>query len=318
MVIRRWWRFALLTCLLAGSLLGLGQLELGRLLDVLRHAPPQMLALGVACNFLNLGAKASSWYFLLPRQHRFRYVRLLRYSVAAGALNVVAPLRAGEGLRVYLLQTREQVPVPVAVGVALAEKMLNVSALVLLVLPLPWLVPGLPPWLTGAALACGAVVVALAAAVVTLPRLLRTGKFARVRAACASVAGQGWSLLPALGCLLLGWLGDCALVACTWRACDVSLPAFAAPFELFVINLAIVVPSTPAQVGTLELAAVGGMQLLGIGSERALAFALLYHAVQVVPLLGVATLEARLLRDAAGSMAGARASACASTEIKHG
>lgn len=301
---RRHWRPVLLLLLLGGSLYGLSQLELSRLLTVLRQAPPHLLVLGVLCNFLNLCSKASSWHFLLPARMRFSYLRLLRYSIAAGALNVVAPLRAGEGLRVYLLQTREGVPAATAIGVAVAEKMLNVVGLVLLVLPLPWLAPNLPGWLTSAALACAGVVAALALGLVLLPYFLRPGRFLRVRAACAAVRGQGWSLLPALACLVCGWLGDCALVVCTLRACNVSLSSWVAPFELFVINLAIVVPSTPAQVGTLELAAVGGLQLLGIDGERALAFALLYHAVQVVPLLVVAALEVRLLRDAARRMAG--------------
>ena len=46
-------------------------------------------------------------------------------------------------------------------------------------------------------------------------------------------------------------------------------------------------PSTPAKVGALEVGALAALDLLHVASEPALAFALLYHAMQVLPLIVV-------------------------------
>ena len=171
-------------------------------------------------------------------------------------------------------------------------------------MPLPYLLPSLPDWLPRAIAACTAAVVALGAALALAGRYAAPGRWPWLAATLAALRRQGFNLVPAFGCLLLGWLGDCALAALMLRACDIAIDPLVVPVVLFVINLAIVVPGTPAQVGTLELAAVGALQTLGVGHEQALAFGLLYHAVQIVPLLAIVPLEARLLRDAARRLAG--------------
>jgi uncharacterized membrane protein YbhN (UPF0104 family) len=63
---------------------------------------------------------------------------------------------------------------------------------------------------------------------------------------------------------------------------------------LLSLNLAIAVPSTPAQVGAFELGASAPLALLGVPPERALAFALLYHVMQALPttLAGLPLLRA--------------------------
>jgi hypothetical protein len=56
------------------------------------------------------------------------------------------------------------------------------------------------------------------------------------------------------------------------------------------------VPSTPAQVGALEVGALAALDLLHVGHEQALAFALLYHTLQVIPLIAVGLIfELRLV-----------------------
>jgi uncharacterized membrane protein YbhN (UPF0104 family) len=62
---------------------------------------------------------------------------------------------------------------------------------------------------------------------------------------------------------------------------------------LLAINAAILVPSTPAHLGIVEAAAGAALIALGVAPERALAGAVLYHAVQVLPstVLGLAVLR---------------------------
>jgi uncharacterized membrane protein YbhN (UPF0104 family) len=62
---------------------------------------------------------------------------------------------------------------------------------------------------------------------------------------------------------------------------------------LLSINLALLLPSTPANLGVLEAGAVLALTASGVGAELALAFALLYHAVHLVPgtVLGVVAIS---------------------------
>ncbi|MEO7730770.1 MAG: lysylphosphatidylglycerol synthase domain-containing protein, partial [Kofleriaceae bacterium] len=80
------------------------------------------------------------------------------------------------------------------------------------------------------------------------------------------------------------------------HAVGLDLPLASGLLILFTMNLAIIVPSTPAQLGALELGALAGLDLLQVGHEPALAFALLYHAVMILPLLATGlVLELRLV-----------------------
>jgi uncharacterized membrane protein YbhN (UPF0104 family) len=49
------------------------------------------------------------------------------------------------------------------------------------------------------------------------------------------------------------------------------------------VNLVLLAPTTPAQIGVLEVGAVAALRAFGVPDEPALAFALLYHASHVVP-----------------------------------
>jgi uncharacterized membrane protein YbhN (UPF0104 family) len=70
---------------------------------------------------------------------------------------------------------------------------------------------------------------------------------------------------------------------------------------LLAINVAILVPSTPGHVGVMEAAALAALLALGVSPERALAGAVLYHAVQLVPGTALGLLSLRAVR--AGSLA---------------
>ncbi len=59
---------------------------------------------------------------------------------------------------------------------------------------------------------------------------------------------------------------------------------------MLAINVAMAVPSSPAGAGAFEGAVVVVLTLAGIGKSPAVAFALLYHLVQVVPVTVAGTL----------------------------
>ena len=102
-------------------------------------------------------------------------------------------------------------------------------------------------------------------------------------------------LLIVGGTLLVTWFADLAMVSLLLYAVGIDLPIAAGLLILFTLNLTIMVPA-PANIGSLEVGVVVATRLFGVADERALAFALLYHACLVVPIFVAGfALEMRIL-----------------------
>lgn len=278
-------RAALAAGVVAGLAYALQGMDIGALWHLLRHASGWALALGICGNFVNLFGKASSWWFFLGRAHRPALPRLWRLSLYASAANLVMPLRAGDGLRVWWLHKEEGTPVATLTGVALAEKLLNALLLACLIVPLPWLVPQAPSWLVKAIPWTVGLLLLAVLALCLLQRFVPKRRWPWLTQALALWQVGPWNLLGGAMAILLGWFGDMTLVWAVLRTCGIEQSPSVAPLILFAINVALVVPSTPGHVGTLELAALGVLGALGVAREPAMAFAVFYHALQVLPVL---------------------------------
>jgi uncharacterized membrane protein YbhN (UPF0104 family) len=171
--------------------------------------------------------------------------------------------------------------------------------MLILVAPVPWLLPGLPSWVAGAIGVCAAVAIGLFIALyILIGRIRDTGSHTVARRFLAGmhVLRSPRRLLGSLGVLILVWAADLGEVMAVLYAVDVDLPVAAGLLILFTLNLTIMVPSTPAQVGALEVGALAALDLLHVNHESAFAFALLYHSLQIVPLIAAGLiLELRLV-----------------------
>jgi glycosyltransferase 2 family protein len=288
--------------------------DLGR---ALREAKVWPLLVAAVLNFLCLLGKAACWRILLAPHHGVSVARLFRYTVAAFAASALAPARAGEVLRVWVLKRRDGVPAPETAAVAVAEKLLDGISMLIMVAPLPWLLPGLPSWVAGAIALCAAIAIALFAALVIAVRRVTPGGGAPeapealdaiggdaapgpgvIRRFIAGMHGlrRPSRVLGSLGVLMLTWIFDLGQVTAVLYAVGIDLPIAAGLLILFALNLTIMIPSTPAGVGALELGAIAALDLLHVPREPALAFALLYHMLQVIPIIIVGLiLELRLV-----------------------
>jgi uncharacterized membrane protein YbhN (UPF0104 family) len=285
--------------LVAGLLwLTLRGLEWSKLGAALQHTSPLPVLVAAGVNFLHHVCKAVYWRTLLLPARALSIGRLFRYSVAQSVGSVLAPARAGEALRVWMLKKHWNLPVPVTGAVAALEKVGDLNALLVLLLPLPWLWPERPWWVDRALLALLAVALAVALALF----LARRSAALRERPLFA-----GLQLLRSPGVLLLAftglvgaWLADLAVIWLVIWALGVPAPVHAGIVILLTVNLSIAIPAAPANAGTLELGAIAAFDLLGLGRDTGLAFGLVYHSAQVIPILVVGLLDGqRLLREPA-------------------
>ena len=257
------------------------------------------LVAAIVLNLCCLWGKATSWRIMLAPRFDVPIKRLFRYAIAAFAASAIAPARAGEVLRVWTLKRRDGVPAAATAAVAVAEKLLDGITMLVLVAPVPWLLPGLPKWVGGSILLCSAIAVVLFVGLcIAVARTEGTGSRSIVRRFIVGmhVLRSPKRLAGAFGVIMLVWLADLGQVMLVFYAVGISLPIAAGLLTLFTLNLTIMVPSTPAQVGAFEVGALAGLKLLHVEDERALAFALLYHTLQVIPVIvGGLALEMRLV-----------------------
>jgi hypothetical protein len=253
----------------------------------LTHAKLWPLAVAAVLNYVLLLGKAVCWRIMLAPRYDVSTLRLTRYTIVAFAASVLAPARAGELLRVWLLKKRDGVPTADIAAVAIAEKLLDGVTILMFV----------APWVTDSILICAAV--ALAAFIGLFVAVGRvkdpTSWFGRFIAGM-HVLRSGRRLILSILTLSVVWIADWVMIWLVAYAVGIHMPIAAGLLVLFTLNLAITAPSTPAGVGALEVGVLAGTHLLGIPDTDALAFALLYHALQIIPLVIVGlALEWRLV-----------------------
>lgn len=249
----------------------------------------------VAIAFAMLWLAALGLRVILAPRHAVSTRRLFRYTIVAYAASVIAPLRAGDLVRLWLMKQRDGVPIADGAAAVVAQKIVDGVAMFVVVGPLSLFLPDLPAWV-GRTIGIGALValLAFAACYLALPRVRGISWLGRF------IAGMHVLRLPrrlalAFIAQLAAWLIDLAMVDLVLYAVGIDLPIPAGLLILLTLNLAMIVP-VPANVGSLEVGAIAATRVLGVPDEQALGFALLYHACLVVPILvaGLA-LELRVL-----------------------
>lgn len=269
------------------------QLDLTQLGRTFVRAKPLVLVAVALIAFAGLAWKAAFWRFALSALKPVPFWSLLRYAVAAAVGSILAPARAGEAFRVWILRRRHGVPLSATLTVTGLEKLGDVCAVVVLAAPLPWLVPRLSssvrPWL----LLLSALPVLTALAVALVRRHARWRKLPFF--AGFQVFDRGWRVAVALGCVFAAWICDLASVELVLYAVGAEPSLSAGLLVLLITNLAIALPVTPGNLGAHELGSALALKMIGVQVEVATAFALLYHGLHVIPVLLAGFVDARRL-----------------------
>ncbi|MEO6951459.1 MAG: lysylphosphatidylglycerol synthase transmembrane domain-containing protein [Polyangia bacterium] len=266
-----------------------------------RASWPLVLA-AAALNFVNLACKTARWRVLLGG--RVAYWRLYHYLVTSYAASAVLPARAGEALRVVLLRRRDGLPLSDAVGPLVVEKLFEVLGLLVIVLPLPFVMP-LPHWarLSIEVIAVGGLSSLVVA--VVLARVLGRAESSRWHALASGLSSMRSPMPIALAALysVLAYAVDAAMVWLVLRALSIHVPWATPALVLLGGNLAIAVPSTPGQLGALEAGIIAGLSVVGVPLSDALAFGLVYHLMQLLPVVLVGATGLRLVADVKDELA---------------
>jgi uncharacterized membrane protein YbhN (UPF0104 family) len=243
----------------------------------------------VAANLLSLSTHAARWRAVMraPGGH-VRYRDALVALLAGFAAGLVLPGRGGDVLRSHVLARRAGIATTTAIAAAALDYLVGTVAFVAALAAVAAAAP-LPGW----GLRALAVTAALAAAGAAGAWLLRPpraasagegrGVGARLRAGLAAVHDRP-ALARSFGWALAGWAAEGAVALATLAA--LGLPVALAPAALAVLgaSAAAAVAVAPGNAGSFELATALAVSGSGVPAHSALAFALAFHAVHVVPV----------------------------------
>lgn len=274
--------------------------DLGRTAEILGHVSPAPLAIVAAALGVQLLVRSARWSRLLPTAGRGSVpARRLVPVVLVGYLgNAVLPARMGDPIRALLAGRREGIPAAGALGSVVLERAIDTLTLALLVFPATAL-SGAPDWLIRAAAVAAAIAgTVLIVAQTRLPA--RMIDWLRQRAhgprwtpwleradhfvAAMDSAGRRRAVLVAVGLSFVAWLLDGTIYWAAARSLGIELLPAGAMLVSAVTVLGTAIPSAPGYVGTFELAASTVAGGLGVAPAAALAFAILVHALTLVPL----------------------------------
>lgn len=264
-----------------------------------------------ACAVTTLGyvVRAARWGNLLSGSARPTLGRLFSATMIGFLAINTLPARLGELVRAYALSRSERIPTATVLGSVAVERVLDLAALGGF-WSLSLIVAPLPPWfrwsgfVTLGLTVVGAVGLwafhrfggwkALAAERGLLRKLPERPR--RALAAAIPAFGEGVRGIASPAVLIRSglwtavmWLINAIVFLMTAAALRLDLPLWA-PFLLaFVVCVGIMVPSSPGFVGVMEGACVVGLGLMGVGGPEALAYGVLYHATQLLPLVLLGT-----------------------------
>lgn len=256
-------------------------------------------------NFLNTWVEAFRWRIILSSVKRDTHTLNTFAALLVGVVgNTVLPLRLGDGARTYFLARRERMSIASVLGTVMLDRIMDVTFFLIMVV-FASLLFHLPRLVERAGL-LAAIAVGLAIAVFAVLLRFKRGLALALHGRIGSkLAGQihrftvGLSSLKKAGVLLpagilsaLSWGLRILMIVFMFRAFHFNLPRIAAVVVLIFTNLGIAAVSTPANLGGFELSTLAAFKLFGTDIERALSCAIVFHAVEVVPmvLLGLAAL----------------------------
>jgi uncharacterized membrane protein YbhN (UPF0104 family) len=220
-----------------------------------------------------------------PAEHPILYSHYFALHAATSTVNAWLAAPAGEVLRTLHL-TRCGYPLVAAAASQAADRLIDALGL-LVQIAIAALFLTLPAPLLGVA---NILAIAAPAAILAVLGALQLSERARTR---LRPVLRPRILAEALAASLVNDAANIATVALCAYAVGAPISAGTAFTVVIAARLSGILPTTPGQAGVQEAGIVLALGLVGIGRERALAIALVYRVVHLVPvtLLGLASLR---------------------------
>lgn len=243
-------------------------------------------------------------HYLVSQQCNLRVFTATNIVVLGYAVNNILPARLGELARIGMLHERTGLPIVQCATVTFLERVLDGIAILILFLFSSQLVGsssriiGDTVQIVGAVLLSGLFLISIA---VLFPHqltrfalLLAKGLSARsqeilLRAVSYIINGVAYLRSPknALRIFIwsfIVWLIESLTFLFVLPASELAMNPLEALFVMSVVNLAILIPSTPGYIGPFHYFVMKSLMLFGVVQSKALSYAFVVHSVIYIPL----------------------------------
>lgn len=290
------------------------QVDPRRLWDELLTLNPLLLVPAAACTFVGYATRTVRWRSILGQDAPCEIRALFSILMIGFTTNNLVPARLGELVRAFLLSRRTGVRKTFALATIFLERLFDGLALVTLLSVLAAFFIDLPGWGREVELFSVLVFVGIALAIAVIlvrPDVARVAFETSIRPLPNSLAGWGRGAAAAFfrglssmrrptvlgqtaALSLAVWVLEWASYAILSSGFQLGLSgpdaALACAFLLVVVNLGIMIPSSPGYVGTFQFFGVEALKVFGVAPEVALAFMIVAHLSQyiVVTSIGIA------------------------------
>jgi len=283
--------------------LAIRNVEWGIVVSGLKEIDLIFLALTIACLFGSIFCRALLWKNLLKFEKRVSWVHAFEAIIIGYMGNNVLPFRMGELIRAYAMSKKEGLAKTFILASIVLERLLDVFSLLIFFLALFFSVQ-LTHWLVLSGvivfvfLTLMIVLVYFAAADTWKFSSLLT-KFLRYFPAAIShqaekITGsfiQGLGLIKngsqVIQVILLSLIVWSVWTGCVYfglKAFHLELPLTAPLLLVVVINMGVMIPSSPGFVGVFQYLCVVSLSFFAVPKETALGFSVVLHAIQFVPV----------------------------------
>ena len=277
------WRLILGIALAAASVVFLWHFPWRHSLSAIASARWSYVLLALAAKLLSVFARAERVHAMLHRALRVGRGMLVRYILCGFAADNLLASTAGVAARTWLVVRHGGAPLKRALGAVMLEKWLDGivmgagiwATIHYHLIPLSLLEPSYL-FVYGSGL--GLTVVLLWAG--RHGTRTRLGRFCKP---ASDALGSVADTVRTLAMTAAVWALESVVLYATLRACGQPCGLREMVVLTTAGTLALIIPGLPTGAGTFEASLVFGLRALGMDDGLALAVALLYHAVQVLP-----------------------------------
>jgi uncharacterized protein (TIRG00374 family) len=287
-------------------LLAFWKVEWKDLAHSLATTDPWLLTLACLLYTASILSRSASWRKILSPVKVVSLRDMFAYECIGYLANNVMPMRLGELVRVVLVAERQAIPKSSVLSSIALERLFDMLLLFLAGLAVPVFV-ALPldaaygTWLVGGLAVCALLGLWLLVRRPTVIKAfwtrLRDRLNPRWRARAENIIAalfEGLSILrdgrllsAALFWLAVSWALAGLTTYVLMRATHLAVPWVAALTQLVIVNLGAMIPSSPGGLGVIHYLTILTLSLWAIGSTQALAFALLFHGVPYLLVVGL-------------------------------
>ncbi len=280
--------------------LALRKVKMAEVADALRTVDVAPLALAFCAVAAGCLLMSIRWRYLVSQSQPVGWGAVFSAMMVGYFTNNVLPARTGELLRAHVLGRRVSLSRAFTLATIIIERLSDVISLLLVLVVIMVGFP-LPGWarrigLIVFVLLLGIVLVLMEVAdgrrsskyLLRLPLMQKIAE--RVRRPLTSFR-EGLHLLVGLkqlavllGLSLLIWSLGALALSLTLASLRLSVPVYGLFFATAIVNLGLVIPSSPGYIGTYQWLVMSALGVFGIPHSRALTCSIVLHALWYIPL----------------------------------